>query len=200
MWARLVARRPVKLAASVILGVLLLALGAALLAPLLTYPYGRDQGVFAVGADVIARGGVPYQDAWEMKPPGIFYLYLTSFVLFGRSMLAPRLLDLIWTLATAAAIWALGRCLLSSWVGIAGGVLYVVRYVVGHNFWNTTQCEGFTSLPLTLAAIALVAAEQETESPPRFGLWRAGGTSNRAQVHCWRLSPAAGGCGARLPG
>lgn len=144
-----------------------LAAGAALLAPLLTYPFGRDQGAFACVADVIARGGVPYRDVWEMKPPGIFYLFWASFAVFGRSTLAPRLLDLLWTLATGVTIWALGRRLLSSWVGMAGAFFFLVRYVAGHSFWNTTQCEGFASLPLTLAALMLLAAEER-----RSG-WRA---------------------------
>lgn len=142
------------------LAALLFAAGAALLLPLLSYPFGRDQGAFACVADIIAQGGVPYRDAWEMKPPGIFYLFRASFALFGRSMLAPRLLDLLWTLATAAAIWALGRRLLSTWAGAAGAFLFLARYMAGQSYWNTTQCEGFASLPLTLAAIALVAAER----------------------------------------
>ena len=54
------------------------AIGAALLAPTLTYPFGRDQGVFAAAADIIERGGVPYRDIWDVKPPGIFYLYRAS--------------------------------------------------------------------------------------------------------------------------
>ncbi|UCC67574.1 MAG: glycosyltransferase family 39 protein [Armatimonadota bacterium] len=139
---------------------LLLAAGAALLLPLLTYPFGRDQGAFASVADVIAAGGVPYRDAWEMKPPGIFYLFWASFAVFGRSMLSPRLLDLLCTLATAAALWSLGRRLLSNWAGAVGAFLFIIRYVAGHSYWNTTQCESFASVPLTLAAITLIAAER----------------------------------------
>ena len=126
---------------------LLLGVGAALLTPLLTYPMGRDQGVFATVADVIAAGGAPYRDAWDVKPPGIFYIFWLSFHLFGRSEMAPRLLDLLWTLATGVAIWALGRRLLSSWAGVAAGLLFVLRYVTHDYYWHTTQCDGFASLP-----------------------------------------------------
>lgn len=139
---------------------IVVVLGAALLAPLLTYPFGRDQGVFATVADIIAQGGVPYRDAWEMKPPGVFYLYRAGFALFGRSALSPRLLDVLWTLAAALAIFALGRRLLSPWAGAAGALLFVVRYAAGHSFWNTAQCESFASLPTALAALALIAAER----------------------------------------
>ena len=152
--------RPLRSLLLAALALLFLAAGALVLMPLLTYPFGRDHGVFSCVADIVAGGGVPYCDAWEMKPPGIFYLFWASFALFGRSMASPRLLDLLWTLTTAVAIWHLGRRVLSPWAGVAGAFFFLVRYVAGITFWNTTQCEGFTSLPLTLAAIALVAAEQ----------------------------------------
>lgn len=148
-----------------LLAILLLGVGAALLTPLLTYPMGRDQGVFATLADVIAAGGAPYRDAWDVKPPGIFYVFWVSFQLFGRSEMAPRLMDLLWTLATGVAIWALGRRLLSSWAGVAAGLLFVLRYVTHDYYWHTTQCDGFASLPLALAALALLAAERKKSAP-----------------------------------
>jgi len=139
---------------------LVFTVGAALLSPLLTYPFGRDQGVFAAAADILARGGVPYRDIWDVKPPGIFYLYSASFSLFGRSVAAPRMLDLIWTLATAISIWSIGRRLLSPIAGAAGALFFLLRYVAGNSFWNTTQPDGFASLPLVLAVAALIGAEQ----------------------------------------
>jgi 4-amino-4-deoxy-L-arabinose transferase-like glycosyltransferase len=147
---------------------LALAAGAALLSPLLTYPFGRDQGVFAAAADVLSGGGVPYRDVWDVKPPGIFYLYWASFTLFGRSMLAPRLLDLIWMLATAGAVWHLGRRLLSAWAGGAGAFFFLLWYVAGHSFWNTTQPDGFACLPLVLAASAVAATEDRPRSWTAF--------------------------------
>ncbi|MCJ7821513.1 MAG: glycosyltransferase family 39 protein, partial [Armatimonadetes bacterium] len=97
----------------------LLVAGVAILSPLLTYPFGRDQGVFAAAADILARGGLPYHDVWDVKPPGVFYTYWASFALFGRSTASPRAFDLLWTLATASVIWSLGRRLASRWVGAA---------------------------------------------------------------------------------
>ncbi len=138
-----------------------LAAGAALLSPLLTYPLGRDQGVFATVADVIQGGGMPYRDAWDTKPPGIFYVFWLSFRLFGRSEMAPRLLDVFWTLATAVTVWALARRLLSPWAGLAAGLILAFRYVTHGYYWHTTQCDGFASLPLALAALAVVAAEEK---------------------------------------
>ena len=134
---------------------------------MLTYLFGRDQGIYACVADVIRAGGLPYRDAWDMKPPGIFYLYWASFAAFGRSMLAPRLLDFLWTLAAAGALAGLGKRLQSTWAGVAGGLCFLLLYALGSSYWNTAQCEGFTSLPLAAAGLALLAAER------RRSLWLA---------------------------
>jgi hypothetical protein len=136
-------------------------LGALLLAPIALYPFGRDQGAFAAVADVIGRGGVPYRDAWEIKPPGVYYLFWAVFEVFGRSMFAVRLFDVVWTLAAAALLFAIGRRLWSFWSGVLGALLFLARYSLGFDFWHTTQADGFASLPLAGAfALTLVAEER----------------------------------------
>jgi 4-amino-4-deoxy-L-arabinose transferase-like glycosyltransferase len=139
-----------------------LALGAALLAPLTTYPLGRDQGVFATVADVISRGGALYKDAWDIKPPGVFYIFWLSFRAFGRSEAAPRVFDLLWTLATAITVWAIGRRLFSEWAAIAAAFFFLIRYITHDYYWHTTQCDGFVSLPLALAALTLAAEDRKS--------------------------------------
>ncbi len=146
----------------------LLVVGVLILTPLLTYPFGRDQGVFAAAADILAQGGVPYRDIWDVKPPGVFYAYWASFILFGRSTPAPRAFDILWTLATATAIWALGLRLAAPWerrrlaciVSLFAAFLFLLRYIAGNTYWNTTQADGFASLPLCLAIAALISAEE----------------------------------------
>lgn len=135
-------------------------LGALIIAPITLYPFGRDQGAFAAVADVIGRGGVPYRDAWEIKPPGIYYLFWAVFELFGRSMFAMRLFDVCWTLATAALLFVIGKKLWSFWAGIFGALLFLARYALGFDFWHTTQCDGFASLPLVGAAALLLLVEE----------------------------------------
>lgn len=148
--------------------ILVTVVAGALLLPLLPYPFGRDQGVFATAADILAAGGVPYGDAWDVKPPGVFYWYWASFALFGRTMAAPRVLDIIWTAAAAGLLFMLGRRLLSPWVGAVGALFLLLRYVAGNSFWNTTQPDGFAMLPLIGATLALTAAEERRSSRLAF--------------------------------
>jgi len=131
-----------------------------LVAPILLYPFARDQGVFAAVADVVSAGGAPYRDAWDIKPPGIYYLFWLSFTLFGRSMLAPRLLDVLWTLAAAGVLIIVGRKLTSLRAGVAGAIFFLAFYALGFDYWTTTQCDGFASLPVALAGLALVRGEE----------------------------------------
>ena len=44
-------------------------------APQFVTPMGQDQGLYNAVADEILRGGVPYRDAWDPKPPGVFYTH-----------------------------------------------------------------------------------------------------------------------------
>ena len=44
-------------------------------APQFVTPMGQDQGLYHAVAEEILRGGVPYRDAWDPKPPGVFYTH-----------------------------------------------------------------------------------------------------------------------------
>src|SRR5262245_10675214 len=80
--------------------VLLGLLAAWLLLPSLFYPFGRDQGVFAYAGSVILRGGWPYRDVWDVKPPGIYYTYAAMLACTGSSMAGVRACDLLAVVAT----------------------------------------------------------------------------------------------------
>lgn len=144
------------------IGAFLFLSAAALLAPMLTYPFGRDQGMFACVADVLSRGGTLYRDTWDLKPPAVYYLYWMSLAVFGHSMLAPRLLDFLYTLATAGVLVLIGARLRSLWVGIAGAFLFLCRYALGFDYWHTAQADGFASLPLALAVLAMPEATKRS--------------------------------------
>jgi hypothetical protein len=139
--------------------VLLVIGGALLLMPMLAYPFGSDHGSFATAAEVIGRGGRLYRDVFEIKPPGVYYLFWTAFHLFGRSMLAVRVLDLLWTLAAAALLVVLGRRMHSAAGGAIAGLAFLSAYALRFDFWHSAQCDGFTSLPLIGAALLALAAE-----------------------------------------
>jgi Dolichyl-phosphate-mannose-protein mannosyltransferase len=59
--------------------------------PFLNEPLMRDEGLYASVAQAMDHGAVPYQDAFDNKPPMVFAWYYVSFQLFGENLMAPRL-------------------------------------------------------------------------------------------------------------
>jgi hypothetical protein len=51
------------------------ALALLVKAPQFLAPMGQDQGLYHSVGQEILRGGVPYRDAWDPKPPGVFYTH-----------------------------------------------------------------------------------------------------------------------------
>src|SRR3989442_5364215 len=51
--------------------------------PNLTYPMGNDQATYGLIGGALLHGQKLYRDAWDMKPPGIFWIYAVMVKLFG---------------------------------------------------------------------------------------------------------------------
>lgn len=88
-------------------------------------PIGQDQGLFITIGQLIERGGMPWRDIWENKPPGVYYLYAAVLAFFPDyaqkcvlrlPVLVPEglyvscaqyglaFVDWLWAVATAAAV------------------------------------------------------------------------------------------------
>jgi hypothetical protein len=114
-----------KLLAPALLG-LLVALVLLQANPMTSYP-SRDGGSFAFIGSMVLKGKLPYIDAWDNKPPGVFYLnalalwtgrgtrwgiWLMEYVfLFFSAWIGYRLMRSLWQPSAAiiaTAIWLLG--------------------------------------------------------------------------------------------
>lgn len=73
--------------------VVLILVSAALFGPFLWATVGGDQSVYAYIAQVTSQGGVPYRDAWDVKPPGVFLAYAGALMAGGGSDVALQALD-----------------------------------------------------------------------------------------------------------
>jgi 4-amino-4-deoxy-L-arabinose transferase-like glycosyltransferase len=90
---------------SVVLAMALIAVVPRLL--FINVPFERDEGAYAYVSEIIDDGGLPYRDAFDHKPPGIYYLYNLSFKLFGHGVHAPRIMAALFTLAGCVLCWIL---------------------------------------------------------------------------------------------
>ena len=110
-----------------LLVVVFVVLAALVKAPQVLAPMGQDQGLYHGVAEQILRGGVPYRDAWDPKPPGVFYTHAALLALvanpwqpchlsLGRADLQPRcgallfhVVDLLYSLLLAGLVFGLAR-------------------------------------------------------------------------------------------
>jgi len=119
--------------------------------PTLIVPLYTDQAVFALGARTILHGGFPYRDLWDVKPPGIYLVYLPAMLPFGSDTAGIRILDLANTVLAMGAVYLLARRLFSERAGIVAATLYGFAYVTRAGFDGLGQTESFLVLPLALA-------------------------------------------------
>ncbi len=143
------------------------------------FRYGRDQGIYATVADAIGRGGMPYRDAWDFKPPGIYVIYAVARALIGSEQWAIRVLEVLGLASVVGAFAILSHRLFSDWrIGIFGGALAVIVHAQ-LEFWHTAQPESFGGM-LTAWALVLATFEPSPEDhrarPKQLAAWAAAGS------------------------
>lgn len=137
---------------------------------ILTFGYGRDQGIYAVVARTVLEGGMPYRDAFDFKPPGIYLVYAFSRALFGNAWWGVRLLEGIGAAATVYGLVTLSRRWWGEWrIGLVGGALYLLVHAQ-LDFWHTAQPETFGGM-LTVAGL-VIGATRPRRQGGAFPLWR----------------------------
>ena len=133
------------------LGENVVLLAQLLLFPTLCFPLGRDQGVFTYVAQVMLRGGLPYRDVWEIKPPGIYLVYAGLVKVFGPDPVWLHVVDVVLAAVTAFALY---RWVAPRWGVVAGTVagIWLPALYLGGTYWSLAQAESFAN-PLLLGCI-----------------------------------------------
>jgi hypothetical protein len=169
--------------------VLWLCIGVLLL-EILTFGYGRDQGIYAVVARTVLDGGMPYRDAWDFKPPGIFLVYTLSRALLGGEPWAIRLVEVVGLAAMVLGMVQLAR----RWWGqpttglFAGGLAVLVHAQL--DFWHTAQPESFGGM-LIIAGLVV-----GTRPVARRWRWLAHAAAGALFGFAGLLKPPLAGAGA----
>ena len=158
----------------------LLVLLLALRLPAIVRPAGGDQNLYTYIAQRVTAGDVPYRDAWEQKPPAIFFVYAA----FLPVAPVERLVGVADFTAAAIGAWLLvllGRRMFGGHVGEgAAAVLLVlgdpgIQRLGGMNF--RAQCETFIGLAITGA---LLLAWRRSPRP-----WHLVATGVCLALACW---------------
>lgn len=130
--------------------------------------YGRDQGIYAVVARTILEGGAPYRDAWDFKPPGIYFIYALATILFGAVLRAVRIFEALCFLALAGAFIIYLRRHFRSWqAGIIAATLAALAHVQ-LDFWDTGQPESFGGILIMWALVCITYRSNPNVSSIHF--------------------------------
>jgi 4-amino-4-deoxy-L-arabinose transferase-like glycosyltransferase len=129
---------------------------AALRLPLLNIPFERDEGEYAYIAWRMDYGELPYRDWVDQKPPGIFLVYRLALALPLPAIAAVHFVALLWSAASACALFFLARRFLNAIDAAAAAVLFAILLADPMIDGASANTELFMLLPLILSQIAFV--------------------------------------------
>jgi len=91
---------------------------------LLHVPLERDEGEYAYFGQLILQGIMPYDAAYNMKFPGVYFFYAFFMLLFGESVAAVHLGLLLVNLASLLFLFLILRRLSGDISAIAGAAIF----------------------------------------------------------------------------
>lgn len=131
----------------------ILLLGVALLPVTFT----GDQALNMLMGRVIAHGGAPYVDLWDLKYPGIFFFFAGAGALFGFNEVGIHAFELLWMLTLALVVRATaGAYVRNRRLASLAPVLTVGFYYASYSNYLLTQTEELVGLPLLLSLLFVV--------------------------------------------
>ncbi|MDA1061519.1 MAG: glycosyltransferase family 39 protein [Chloroflexi bacterium] len=151
MWPPAIRRPPRSLEAVALAAIA--ALPVLLTLPFLSEPLFGDEGVYSVVARGLLDGELPYRDLFDNKGPLLYAWYSLSFLLWGESAEAPRLLAALLLSATVLLVYVEGRLLLSRGAAFAAASIFALSPAV---LWVGSEAasELFMLAPLTGSLVA----------------------------------------------
>lgn len=129
-------------------------LAAAFGVPALSYPFGRDQGLYDYVGRGILHGMLPYVDAFDHKPPLLYLVYALGAALPLPPMMGVRVIELLSLLVMGHL---LARLIEPEPGRAPGGVMALVlvaAHYTNFDWWNSAQTEVWEALFLLGAAVS----------------------------------------------
>ena len=112
---------------AIVLLVILLAAGVRI--RLLETPLERDEGEYAYAGQLLLEGVPPYQEAFNMKFPGVYGAYAAIMAVFGQTIAGIHFGFLLLNAGTVVLVFLLGRRLFTPAAGAAAAAAYALLSV-----------------------------------------------------------------------
>jgi hypothetical protein len=93
---------------------------------LLEVPLERDEGEYAYMGQLILDGIPPYSEAYNMKLPGIYFLYALVMFVFGQTDTGIHLGLLFFNMASIVLMYFIGKSLVNEWVGASASAAFAM--------------------------------------------------------------------------
>ncbi len=122
-------------------------------------PVVGDEGVTAVDAWRMTRGELPQRDYFEIIPPLSAWSLVAVFKVLGVSVVASRLLAVVYGLALLGLAWTASRALIRAPLYQASALAVLVPFGVG--VWPIPSHHWLADLLLFAALLALLQAARE---------------------------------------
>ena len=164
------------------------------------WPLIHDAPLMHYVAWLIAQGGVPYRDAFDMNLPGVYLLHLAVLQVGGPGDLAWRLFDLAWLAATGALLWVYCRPVSDRAAAGAGALLFGLYHLSG-GAWRAGQRDFLLCLFLLAGAYGVARGLEQPDG--RLALLAGGlalGAGMTVKPHAglfWLLCAVVAAAGAR---
>ena len=139
---------------TILIVAILVLITSALRLPLLNIPFERDEGEYAYIAWRMGYGELPYRDWVDQKPPAIFLVYRLAFTLPLPPIAAVHFVALLWSTASACALFFLARRFLNTIAAASAAVLFAILLADPMLDGASANTELFMLLPLILSQIA----------------------------------------------
>jgi hypothetical protein len=167
--------------ATLLIGLLAVA-GIAIRLVAIAEPLGIDQSLWASAVRGMAHGQRLYHDVWEQRPPGIYWIYLAGFRVFGWTPAAVAWLDILASAATCLLLAAIVRPLSNTRTATVAAALYAwlttPAWLYGHGgFLERSVCETFIVLCVAFAAWSGVRIWQGSSIAAALGMGLAAGAA-----------------------
>ena len=86
-----------------------------------------DESLFLIMAQDLINGNLPYTLTWDHKPPGIYFIFSVAQIIFGQSVIAIRIITIIFITTSSYLLFRIGKDLLNSWKsGFCAALFYSV--------------------------------------------------------------------------
>ncbi len=115
---------------------------------LIDFPLERDEGEYAMMGQLILEGETPYGAAFNMKYPGVYYMYALFMFIFGESVAGIRTGFLILSILTVFAMWRAGSRLLGPVAGAVSASVFGLMSVSPNFLGFSAHATQFVVMPV----------------------------------------------------